>query len=173
MKDIVVKQSIKIFLLATLLTITEIINAADELETKVKAVYIFNFTKFVEWTGISRDTLNICVLGNRAIAEILNDLVSHNTGRKIRIEQDQLTDVTQCQMLYIDHSEKTFADLLVKVRGTKVLTISDAKSFAENGGIIGFYIDEGKVKLEINPHLAEASDLKISSNLLEIARIVH
>lgn len=167
------KQSIRIFLFVSLLATSGAISAADELETKVKAAYIFNFTKFIEWVGFSRDTLNICVFGNSTIAEILNDLASRgNTGRKIRVEQEQVADLGQCQLLYIDRSEKTFSSLLVKARGTKVLTVSDANSFAENGGIIGFYIDEGKVKLEINPQLAEASDLKISSNLLEIARIV-
>lgn len=166
------KQSIRLFLLATLLATSGAIKAADELETKVKAAYIFNFTKFVEWIGFSRDTLNICVLGNNAIAEILQDLASRNTGRKIRVEPEQMADLTQCQILYIDSSENTFSDLFDKVRGAKVLTVSDAKSFAKNGGIIGFYNYEGKVKLEINPQLAQAADLKISSNLLEIARIV-
>lgn len=168
------KQSIRLFLLATLLATSGAIKAADELETKVKAAYIFNFTKFVEWIGFSRDTLNICVLGNNAIAEILKDLASRNTGRKIRVELEleQMADLTQCQILYIDSSENTFSDLFDKVRGAKVLTVSDANSFAKNGGIIGFYNYEGKVKLEINPQLAQASDLKISSNLLEIARIV-
>jgi len=167
-----VTQSIRIFLLATLLTTSTTTNATDELETKVKAAYIFNFTKFVEWVGVSRDTLNICVIGNNAIAEILKDLAARNTGRKIRVELEQMTDLTECQMLYIDHSEKSFSDLLVKTRGAQILTVSDAKSFANNGGIIGFYIDEGKVKVEINQQLAEASGIKISSNLLEIARIV-
>lgn len=165
-------QSSRFFLLAMLLMFSDIAYAAGEdMETKVKAAYIFNFTKFVEWIGFSGDILNICVLGESAIANVLEDYAARNTGRQFNVKHG-LDDLTQCQVLYIDQSEKNLLELLAKIRGAEVLSVSDAENFAKNGGIIGFYIDDGKLKLEINQKVADAAHLKISSKLMEVARIV-
>lgn len=165
-------QSSRFFLLVMLLMFSDIAYAAaDDMETKVKAAYLFNFTKFVEWIGFSGDILNICVLGKSAIANVLDDYATRNTGRQFNVEHGA-DDLTECQVLYIDQSEKNLLELLAKVRGAKVLSVSDAENFAKNGGIIGFYIDDGKLKLEINQKVAEAANLKISSKLMEVARIV-
>ncbi|MGR8932370.1 MAG: YfiR family protein [Gammaproteobacteria bacterium] len=172
--DISTKQSIMFILIVRLMFFCALLKAEDDdLETKVKAAYIFNFTKFVEWGDFSGETLNICVVGENRIAAILREIASRNRGRPFRVEQDKITDLKECQVLYIDRSDATLSELVAKARRTAVLTVSDAKNFAKNGGVIGFYMDDGKVKLEINPKIAEACNLKISSKLMEVARIVN
>jgi hypothetical protein len=52
------------------------------------------------------------------------------------------------------------------------LTVGDADNFAYQGGIVGFYVEAGRIKLEINPDAARAAKLRISAKLLEVARTI-
>lgn len=144
---------------------------AGELEIKVQAAYLFNFTKFVEWPNDGGDVLNVCVVGKDAIADVLSELAARHSGRNVRIERAPLNDPKACHVLYLARDNQAAA-LLESVRGRAVLTVSEADNFAQQGGIIGFYMDDGKLKLEINAANAQAANLKISAKLMEVARVL-
>lgn len=149
--------------------------AADtDLEAKVKSAYLFHLTKFVDWPNLPADSVRICIVGSDSIGSQIGEL-GNRTVREhpLRIEVDNITDPARCQVLFIGRGEKRSSELLARVRGQGVLTVGERDDFARTGGVVGFYLDAGKVKLEINPEAARQANLRISSKLLEVARQVN
>lgn len=146
--------------------------ADDESDARVKAGYLHNFTKFVDWPNLVNDTVHICVVGSEAVVNILAEIASRDLkGHNLQIWSG-LDDPGICQILFISRSEKSLNELMNQVRGNEVLTVSDADDFARQGGAIGFYADGSQTKLEINPEALRNAHLKVSAMLMEIARIV-
>jgi hypothetical protein len=149
-------------------------------EYRVKAAFLFNFAKFVEWPAhafkTSTDPIAICVVGQNLFGSALNDAVSGKTvdGRTFLVRQisgDQPT--TGCQILFISSSErKRFHAILAEIKTTGVLTVGEAEDFAADGGIINFRIEAGRVCLQVNVDAADQARLRISSKLLSLAQIV-
>jgi hypothetical protein len=149
-------------------------------EYQVKAAFLYNFAKFVEWPpgGFSDASapLRICVLGQDPFGQELRNITNEKTvnGRKLQI--DQMVDVhlaRTCHILFIASSEKTQLNRILEgVRGSYVLTVGDTKGFAELGGMINFVLEKNRVQFEVNHKAAEQAGLKISSKLLNVAKLV-
>jgi hypothetical protein len=139
------------------------------LEAKVKAAYLFNFTKFVYWPNRSEDAVSICVVGSPVIKKILQELAETKT---FHVVSEPGPQYGPCHILYIDSTASDFDAALSVVKRKQILTVSDFKRFTQRGGIVGFFTEAGKVRLEININTARANDIEISSKLLELARIV-
>lgn len=149
-------------------------------EYQVKAVFLFNFTQFVDWppAAFSEDTtaLVIGVLGDDPFGSYLDDIVRGEqvNNRRLTIRRySHAEDVHACQVLFISRSEqKNMEQALAALKGTDVLTVSDADAFAARGGMIQLATEHGKIRLKINVNAARASSLTISSKLLRSAEIV-
>ena len=151
------------------------------LEYKVKAVYLYNFTKFVSWpeATLPGDTpaLNICVLGKNPFGSLLEP-ITHIKAQDRNITIEHIEDIhalekKNCPILFISASEQdAVAELLQKTGQMHILTVSDIDGFARHGGIIGFVVKENKVRLEINLSAARQAGLTISAKLLEIATVI-
>lgn len=147
--------------------------AEKDLEAKVKAAYLYHLTKFVDWPALPPNEVRICVLGSEAVGSVMGDLANRVVrDRLLKIEVDVIADPTQCQVLFIGRGEKRLSELIKRLHGANVLTVSDLEDFARRGGMVGFYLDAGKLKLEINPDNARVGNLRISAKLLELARTV-
>lgn len=151
------------------------------LEYKVKAVYLYNFTKFVSWPDPTlpgdTQTLNICVLGKNPFGSLLEPITHMKTqGRTITIENIEdvrALETKSCQILFISASgQGAIAELLRKTAPMHILTVSDMDGFAHHDGIIGFVVKDDKVRLEINLGAARKAGLTISAKLLEIATVI-
>ena len=146
----------------------------------VKAAYVYNFTKFVEWAtedGVADTaaTVTICVVGSDPVGGALDEIASlQSKGRPIRVlHVPDRTNIPACHILYIGRSEEgQLAWILAHVGNFGVLTVSDIPRFAESGGMIGFTLERGRVRLEINAPRVRQAGLKVSSKLLEIARVL-
>ncbi len=145
-------------------------------EYQVKAAFLFNFARFVEWPPQTFrtvvDPMSICVLGPNPFGRALDEAVSGKSieGRKFIVRQ--VTDITQtgnCQILFIGAREKK---VLQNAALVGVLTVGESEGFTAGGGVIGFRLEGGKVRLEINVDAAEQRKLRISSKLLSLAQIV-
>jgi hypothetical protein len=146
---------------------------AEDLEAKVKAAYLYNLTKFVEWPVLPANEMRICVLGSDAVGGMMGELANRKVhDLPLRVEVDVVADPTQCQVLFIGRNEKRIPEILKRVRGSGVLTVSDMDEFARHGGMVGFYVESGKVKLEINPDNVHVANLRVSAKLLDLARMV-
>jgi len=147
------------------------------LETKTKAVFLYNFTKFIQWPEEDTSkTFNIVILGNSDIysplQEIANKQTVNNKALKI-IRLKSIPENLEAHIVFISSSEKAgLKTIIQKVQNHNVLIVSDSKGFAAEGTAINFVVMEGKVKFEINSATLDNSNLKVSSQLLKLALFV-
>jgi YfiR/HmsC-like len=149
-------------------------------EYQVKATFLYNFAKFVEWRPSSFSDasapLRICVFGQDPFGQELRDITSEKTVNGRQLQVDQVVDLQlarTCHILFIASSEKAqLKRIFEDLRGTDVLTVGDTKGFAELGGIINFVLENDRVHFEVNRQAAEQAGLKISSKLLSVAKRV-
>jgi hypothetical protein len=149
-------------------------------EYQVKALFLLNFTKYVDWPPAAfagtNATIVIGLYGEDKFGDALKKAVEGRTvsGRKIilqPIEKDG--DPGKCQMLFISDSEKDhLGEILDKIKALPVLTVGETDQFLEQGGMINFVKKEGKIRLEINLDAARQAKLEISSKLLGVADVV-
>ncbi|MGB2604820.1 MAG: YfiR family protein [Candidatus Sulfotelmatobacter sp.] len=149
-------------------------------EYQIKAAFLYNFAKFVEWPpGSFSDAsapLRICVFGQDPFGQDLRDITKEKNinGRKLQV--DQVVDLQRaraCHILFISSSEKAqLTRIFESLRGTDVLTVGDTEGFVEHGGMINFVLGNSRVQFEVNLKAAEQAGLKISSKLLRVAKLV-
>jgi hypothetical protein len=161
---------------AVLLLVAGLARAAPAPEYQVKAAFLFNFAKFVDWPAgalARQSSMNVCVLGEDPFGPILNRTVEGKTvhDRPIRVARvADLSDVAQCHVLFISASEqRELPRLLPAIARLGILTVSDSARFVQDGGMIGFTRDDNRVRFEINNDAAERAGLRISSQLLKLA----
>jgi len=148
-------------------------------EFQVKAAFVYNFVKFVQWPRDSFPAtgdapISICVLGQDHLGDALESLKGLTAyGRNLSVRRIAgQAEVDRCQVLYLCKSERDAMPQILKGMRAGVLTIGDMKSFASAGGIINFVIAGNRVSFEINVDAAEKARLKISSQILKLAKIV-
>jgi hypothetical protein len=146
-------------------------------EYQVKAAFILNFARFVEWPGDSLsdgDTLVIGIIGEDPFGNSIDQVVSRATanGRRLVVRRLKWGDnLRACHVLFISSSEhRRTGQILSSLRGASVLTISEMGDFSRNGGMIRLFIHDNKVFFEINAAAAGQARLKVSSKLLALSR---
>jgi len=148
-------------------------------EYQVKAAFLYNFGRFVEWPPQPRppSAFTICVLGQDPFGPVLDELIKGKTIQDLKVvvrRLERVEDAGDCRILFISSSEDVrLAHILATLHGRSVLTVGEAERFAHRGGMINFRLEGAKVRFEINPDAAGQAGLTISSQLLKLARIVH
>ncbi len=149
-------------------------------EYQVKAVYLFNFTHFVEWPAESftdsRAPFVIGVLGHDPFGNALDEAVRGETvnGRALLVQRfASVAELKPCQILFIERSAAAGADKSLEAVAHKgMLTVSDSESATPNGVIIRFLNENQKIRLQINVDSARSAGLTISSKLLRPAQVI-
>jgi hypothetical protein len=149
-------------------------------EYQVKAAYLLNFAKFVEWPpgefATSESPIQLCVLNDRPFHSELNRTVKGKTiaGRPVAAVAVQDAEQSRgCHMLFINSFQAAHARRILDVlRKTSVLTLGESSGFFEEGGIINFVLQDDHVQFEVNHRAANAVGLHISSRLLTVAKLV-
>jgi hypothetical protein len=149
-------------------------------EYQVKAAYLFNFLKFVQWPADAfQDSLApimIGIVGDDPFGEALPQVVVGKTvqGRDLVIRKYHVgEDLRGSHILFISASEKKrLPQVLASLQGSSVLTVADMDHFVESGGMIQFLIEDSRVRFAIDVGAASRAHLKISSKLLSLARTV-
>ena len=152
----------------------------ETLEYQVKAAFLYNFAKFVEWPlpalGPPGSPIVVAVLGKDPFGSQLEQTFGNKTvqGRTIVVRRgEKLDDVKGCHILFVSSSEKRHLQQIFEaLKKSSVLTVGEVDHFAELGGMINFVLENDKVHFEINVGSAERSGLKISSQLLRLAKVV-
>jgi hypothetical protein len=144
----------------------------------LKAAFLYNFATFVEWPPETfpdaRAPFTVGVLGRDPFGDLLEETFRGKTvgGRRIAVKRSRdVDDLRSCQLVFLPEGEAT-ARALNALKGASVLTVGESDGFAEDGGCVNFYIDGLRVRFEINPEAAKRANLKISSKLLRLARLV-
>jgi hypothetical protein len=154
-----------------------------QLEYRVKAGFLYYFAQFTEWpkgtfadTEEKRAPVRLCVLGSDPFGTMLEDTLKDRLvdGRAIEIVRAKtLEEAKGCHVLFISSHEKDrIAELLAKLPEGPVLTVSETPGFAKQGGMVNFYVENGRVLFEVNRQAIHARKLSLSSKLLRLAKIV-
>jgi hypothetical protein len=165
----------------SLMCVTAILRGQAPASTdEVKAAYLFNFAKFVEWPGgesAAAGPLLLGVMGSDGVADALARIVRGKAigGRALEVRRATSADnLARFHLLFVGTSQQpNLGEFLRRVDGSGVLTVSDIESFCRLGGTIGLVLEENRVKFEINLEPAERARLKVSSKLLNLARTVY
>jgi hypothetical protein len=146
-------------------------------EFQVKAAYLYNFGRFVQWPDEGRadrdESFEICVLGMDPFGQALDATLAGGTidGKSVaakRIAKPQ--EVNSCRILFISSSEENhLKEDLAALDKTRVLTVSDIPRFSERGGMIGFVLEGDRVRFDVNLDSAQGAGLTLSSELLKVA----
>lgn len=154
--------------------------AAPFEEYQVKAVYLFNFARFVDWPPeVFRDAaqpMTICVVGSDPFAGYLRDAIRDEQveGRSLALREVRRDEpIDHCNLAFVSRSETGHFDtVLAQAAKQHVLTVSDIPDFVRAGGAIGFETRESHVRIQLNMDAAHAAGLTISSKLVRIASVV-
>ncbi len=147
-------------------------------EYQVKAAFLLNFTKFIEWPATAfadaQSPFAVCVLGEDPFGGVLDQIVAGETvnGRKLVIEKLRRPPAAKsCQVLFLTASQREPSGALEHL-GPGVLTVGEADGFLRDGGMIRFVIENQRVRFDVNQKALENASLVVSSKLLNVARSV-
>lgn len=177
-------QAVKEGVLVALLTMVSLSLYAyareDVKEEQVKAAFIFNFAKFVEWpekTLESNQTINLCIAGQDKVEAALRLLegkeAQNHTLRIIEVttEIDRVKELN-CHLLFIAQSErKRQLNWLNATSNEPILTVADNLELVKQGGMISLYLESQRVQFVINQSNTQNNGLKMSARMLQLARV--
>lgn len=149
-------------------------------EYQLKAVFLFNFTQFVDWPPYAFEEpaspIVIGVLGTDPFGPVLDETVRGEVvrGRPLKVERyRRVEDIKTCHVLYISQSESERLEKIVEELRTKpILTVSEIEGAAQIGVIIRLITAQNKIRFRINVEAAKEGNLTLSSKLLRMAEIV-
>jgi hypothetical protein len=151
-------------------------DASHPSEYQVKAAFLYNFVKFVDWPATpagKEEPIGLCVLGKDPFGGALEHVIEGKTvnGRPLAIRRiGDIAAARSCQVLFVSGSEVgRVSEIIQAVHAWSVLTVSEIDRFSQRGGIITFLMEGQRVRFQINSKAAASAGLKISSKLLQLA----
>lgn len=160
--------------LAIFLTPLTVMAETATSEDQLKTVYIYNFMRFVQWPEgkVQQPSYQACIYPNNRFGELFLQLERRKIADKI-IEVKEISlieDIKSCHVVFLNDIGK--AELVAAraiAEKSHVLTVSDQHNFAEEGGMIQLFIEEGKVRFNINYHRSQQAAIEINSKLIGLA----
>ncbi len=148
-----------------------------EKEASLKAVFIYNFTRYVEWTlNADESEFIIGVVGNSVIDASLDEIARTSTvnSKKILIKRfSKPEEISYCHILFIPANTTFPLQSILEKTSKGVLTIGEESGYAKMGTAFNFVLVNEKLKFEANLKVLDAEGLKVSSQLLKLAIIIN
>ena len=149
-------------------------------ESQVKAAFVYNFLKFVEWPAgafaSAQDSLVVGIVGTSPTAEAAAVFLAgkgvHTRPIAVRRLPPDAPIIGVHAIFVGELRDSTDPQMLLEAASTNVLSIGEARGFATRGGVIGLLVEDQRVRFEINPEAADSAQLRISSKLLALAKLV-
>jgi hypothetical protein len=150
-------------------------------EYAIKAAYLYQFGRYVQWPATafadSQSPLVIGILGQAPFGDTLEEIARTKRveGRPIVIRQyASLAEYKPCHILFVTASAgpAQTAAAIEMAKKAHVLLVGEEPGFIQQGGVANFYLEENRIRFEINTEAAQQEQLKISSKLLSLAKIV-
>ncbi len=149
-------------------------SASEEANAKIKAIYIYNFTKYIEWPdNYKQGNFIIGVMGNNtSLINELNKMAASKTvgTQRLEIRNISAAEAAPCHIIYVlsDNSNQ-LSEVIEKIKSNSTLIITDKAGLAAKGSAINFVVQENKQKIELNKSNIERYRLKVASSLVELA----
>lgn len=159
-------------LLALLLVLaTRVQTQGVSLEYQVKAVYLLNFLKFITWPSAGKPgPLTICVAGRSPFGDTLQAAIRGEAVAGRMVETRIIRDPQRgCSVVFVPHDADA-APYLEAAAGSPTLTVGEQPAFLAHGGMVNFILEDGSVRFEIDSAAADRAGLRISSQLMRLAR---
>ena len=173
------KLTIKLFLIALVFISSPASANEDSRAYMIKAAFIYNFTKFVVWppqgSNSNAESFNVCILGDDRLTAAANTIQGKPVqGKVLQIKTiSNAEENSECEVIFLAISDtEQLQRALEAIKGTRVLSVGCRNDFVDNGGIIGMFVENNKVRFDINALAADENGLKINSRLLELANRV-
>lgn len=164
---------------------SELVTSADAAELvsqeyQVKAAFLYNFARFIDWPAGALEKANgvfvIGIVGEDPFGSDIDELFHGKTINNLPIEVRRYPDIQSigyCQILFVNVSSgNAMGKVIGRVEDRNTLTVGDSASFVQNGGMVGFVIEDRKVRFEINKDAVDRAGLHVSAQLLKLARLV-
>lgn len=149
---------------------------ASSAEDEIKATFLFNFTKFIEWPARRSGSFRLCTVAEPPFNAAVDRTLEGETveGRPIvRVSPATPDGARSCQILFLGRQENDRAERwIAAVRGAPVLIVSESRAAWDRGAQINFVVDDNRVKFDVNTDAASRARLTVSSKLLRVARKV-
>jgi len=150
-------------------------------EYAVKAAFLRYFASFVEWPAgsvVTNAPIVIGLVGNDPFGPAINEFIEANSvinGHRVSVRRLRWNDsIHDCHIIFISSTEVAHLDFILRTaKELNILTIADVDGFAQRGGIIELRNGEGRVRFDVNMTAAGLAQLRVSSKLLRIARVIH
>lgn len=147
-------------------------------ESQVKAAYLFDFTRFISWPDSAfaspTSAFAICIAGDTPITALLSQATSGKavSGRPISVRRIKRNEADRsCHVVFISVDEqRDSAAILRALQGAHTLTVAEFDGFSASGGMINFFLQDSKVKFELNLAAATTAGLDVSSKLIVVSR---
>ena len=171
----------RLFLLAALLFGVRVEAQAPMDESQVKAMFVYNFLKFVEWPSDSSlragDPFVVLIIGEGSTADATERFLESKTigARPLvvrRVSWDQSLAGGRAAFV-VERDAKKLHRVLDAAAAAGVLTIGEGESFTTRGGVIGLLVEDRKVRFDVDTSAAQKAGLRVSSKLLALTRVVH
>jgi YfiR/HmsC-like len=153
----------------------------DPTEYEIKAAFLLNFAKFVEWPAeaFANDVapISLCVVRYDPFGSALDDTIRGkliNNRQLLARRINELPELKACQMVFVsEREEKRLSEILTSVKGSNALVVGESEDFAERGGSVQFYLENSRLRFAVNVDAVQRARLTVSSKLLTLAKIVH
>jgi hypothetical protein len=146
-------------------------------EYSVKAAFLVSFSEFIEWppeSATAAPPIIIGVLGRDPFGPALDSIVATKNAADPRFvvrRYPRVEEVEACHILFIGpRDEKSVREAIRALGGRPTLTVGETEVFGKCGGMINFYVEDDRVRFEINPEPAEQANLKISAKLMRLQK---
>lgn len=162
-------RALFVFMLCTVLPFSSF---GQQSESSVKAGFLYNFTKFVEWPSNPK-IYTICVIQDNDVLYFLKEIKKQLLERVDLeiVDKKSNSDFSECHILYIGNiSQEIITKTVMGLSGRPMLIVSSVQGFARSGGMIGLVKEKGKINLEYNRDVTKKSGLVIDSELAELMR---
>jgi YfiR/HmsC-like len=148
-------------------------------EEDIKAAFLLNFARYVEWPTNAftspESPVLICMFASEGFGSVVTSTVDGKTvgSRPVEVlDVASATNAGDCHILFIGGEARSATSVLGSLSDASVFTVGNDEGFAKAGGVANFFRSENRIRFEINPGAAETAGLKISSRLLRLARLV-
>ncbi|MCP5221788.1 MAG: YfiR family protein [Zoogloeaceae bacterium] len=152
------------------------LRAAPPTEYQLKAVFLLNFARYATWPDealADSDSIDICVLGRDPFGEHLSGLEARQAqGRAVKVHYPAAPlDAKDCEVVFVAASEQRRLNAILReLEVWPVLTVSDIDGFVEAGGNIGLVTVDDRIRFDINRSTVATQHLRLSAQLLKLAR---
>lgn len=150
-------------------------------EYQVKAAFLYNFAKFVDWPPNSfpdeKTPIALCIFRYDPFGGALDDIIrgkNIDNRRFVARRINEMEELKACQIVFVSAREdKLLPEILNNLKGVNALVVGEGGNFAERGGEIQFYLENNRMRFSVNVDAVQRAGLSISSKLLALAKIVH